>query len=263
MPHLLNIWPAVSRQLASSPRVLLLFDYDGTLTPIVARPEIAKLPDDTRRLLTELAGIDRFVVGVVSGRDLADLESLVGIPGLVYAGNHGLEMSGLGMEYVHPEAPGFEESMAEISQSLDQELAEVPKALVHNKGLTISVHFRNTPDSFSEQVDRTVVSVVQPYADAGRMKVTRGKKVVEVRPNLDWGKGEAIAKIRETCGDSPLPVFFGDDQTDEDGFVVVQDAGGIAVYIGPTRQETKALHQLESPAEVAQALEMLTRLDAA
>ena len=263
MPHLLNIWPAVSRQLARSPRVLLLFDYDGTLTPIVARPEIAKLPDDTRRWLTELAKIERFVVGVVSGRDLADLEALVGIPGFVYAGNHGLEMSGLGMDFIHPEAPGFVESMAEIARSLEQELAGVPKTLVHNKGLTISVHFRNTPDSFSEQVDRIVVSVVQLYADAGRMKVTRGKKVVEVRPNLDWGKGEAIAKIRENCGDSPLPVFFGDDQTDEDGFAVVQDAGGIAVYVGLTRQETKALHQLESPAEVAQTLELLTRLDPA
>jgi len=263
MPHLLNIWPAVSRQLAASPRVLLLFDYDGTLTPIVARPEIAKLPDDTRRLLTNLARIERFVVGVVSGRDLADLEALVGIPGLVYAGNHGLEISGLGMDYVHPEAPGFVESMAEIAQSLERELNGVPKSLVHNKGLTISVHFRNTPESFSDQVDSTVVSVVQPNADAGRMKITRGKKVVEVRPNLDWGKGEAIAQIRENCGDSPLPVFFGDDQTDEDGFVVVQDAGGIAVYVGPTRQETKALHQLESPAEVAQTLELLTRLDPA
>ena len=243
--------------------MLLLFDYDGTLTPIVARPEIAVLPDETRRLLAELASIDRFVVGVVSGRELTELEGLVTIPGLVYAGNHGLEMSGRGMDFVHPEAPGFAQSLTEVAGLLEQRLKDVPEALVHNKGLTLSVHFRNTPDPYAGQVDSTIVAVVEPYAAAGQMKITRGKRVVEVRPNLDWGKGEAIEKIRWNCGDGPLPVFFGDDQTDEDGFVAAQDLGGIAVYIGPPRQETKALHQLESPAEVAQVMALLARLEEA
>ena len=140
-------------------------------------------------------------------------------------------------------------------------MKEVPGVLVHNKRLTLSVHYRMTPDSYAEQVVRTVAAVVEPYASAGNMKITRGKKVVEVRPNIDWGKGEAIQKIRQSCGDDPLPVFFGDDQTDEDGFTVVQSLGGIAVYIGPPRQETRALHQLESPAEVAEALLLLAGLD--
>mgnify|MGYP001204756931 CR=1 FL=1 len=261
MPHLLNVWPSVSRQLANSPRVLLLFDYDGTLTPIVARPEMATLPEETRRLLSALAEMDRFVVGVVSGRGLEDLQDLVAIPGLVYAGNHGLEMKGGGMDFAHPEAASFVASLAEVSRLLERELADVPGIQVDNKRLTLSVHFRNSPDSYAAQVDRTVIATAAPYVDRGKMKVTRGKKVVEVRPNLDWGKGQAIEKIREQCGDNPLPVFFGDDQTDEDGFAVVQDAGGIAVFIGQTRQDTKALHQLESPAEVGQVLELLARLD--
>ena len=240
---------------------MLLFDYDGTLTPIVARPEIATLPEETRRSLTALAGMDRFVVGVVSGRGLADLEALVAVPGLVYAGNHGLEISGRGMEFVHPEAPAFEASLAEVAKSLERELAEVPGIVVDNKRLTLTVHFRGAPDRYAAQVDGTVAATAAPYVDAGKMKITRGKKVVEVRPNLDWGKGKAIEKIREDCGGSPLPVFFGDDQTDEDGFVVVQDAGGLAVYVGLTRQPTKALHQLESPAEVGLVLDLLARLD--
>ena len=261
MPHLLYIWPAVSRQLANSPRVLLLFDYDGTLTPIVARPEIALLSDETRRRLAELAQIDRFVVGVISGRELAELEDLVAIPGLVYAGNHGLEMSGMDMDFIHPDAPGFIDSLAEVTGSLDRQLRSIPNAVVHNKRLTLSVHFRNTPDSYSHQVDSAVAAVVEPYASAGQMKITRGKKVIEVRPNIAWGKGEAIKKIFQSCGDEPLPMFFGDDQTDEDGFVAVQGIGGIAVYIGPPRQETKALHQLESPAEVAEVLTFLAEIE--
>ena len=260
MPHLLNVWPSVIRRLASSPRVLLLFDYDGTLTPIAVRSELAILPDETRRSLSVLAAMDRFVVGVVSGRGLADLEAIVAMPGLVYAGNHGLEISGPEIDFVHPEAPGFESSLTDIADLLERELAEVPGLLVDNKRLTLTVHFRSSPDSYTDRVDSAVVATVAPYVAGGRMKVTRGKKVVEVRPNLDWGKGQAIEKIRQECGDNPLPVFFGDDQTDEDGFAVVQDAGGLAVYIGSTRQDTKALHQLESPAEVGQVLELLARL---
>jgi len=260
MPHLLNVWQSVSRKLSEASSVLLLFDYDGTLTPIVARPEIAILSDETRRLLSLLAGMDRFVVGVVSGRGLADLESLVAIPGLVYAGNHGLEMSGADMEFVHAEAPAFEEILMEVASLLQKGLADVPGIVVDNKRLTLTVHFRSTPDSYSGMVDDTVVAIAKPYLDAGRMKITRGKKVVEVRPNIDWGKGKAIEQIRLNCGDSPLPMYFGDDETDEEGFVTVQDAGGIAIYIGGTRQNTKALHQLESPAEVAQVLELLTQI---
>ena len=85
MPHLLNVWTNVSRKLASAARVLLLFDYDGTLTPIVARPEAATLSHETRQLLSTVAGMDRFIVGVVSGRRLGDLEAMVAAPDIIGA----------------------------------------------------------------------------------------------------------------------------------------------------------------------------------
>ncbi len=260
MPHLINVWPSVSRRLASARRVLLLFYYDVNLTPIASRPESDTLSDETRKMLSILAGMDRFVVGVVSGRGLADLEAMVAVPDLVYAGNHGLEMKGGGMDFVHPEAPAFEAPLAEVAALLERELAKVPGVVVNNKRLTLTVHFRNAPDSFSAQVDGMVGAATAPYVESGQMKITRGKKVVEVRPNLDWGKGKAIEKIRDFCGDSPLPVFFGDDQTDEEGFAAVQDAGGIAVFVGPARESTLALHRLDTPAEVGRVLALLTQL---
>ena len=260
MPHLLNVWPSVTRRLAGAPRTLLLFDYDGTLTPIVARSEDAVLSGETRGSLLELAGMDRFIVGVVSGRGLADLEAMVAVPGLVYAGNHGLEMRGGGMDFVHPEAPAFEEPLAEVARLLERELRDVSGVVVNNKRLTLTVHYRNTPDPYGASVDGIVVAAVAPYVRSGRMKITRGKKVVEVRPNLDWGKGNAVRKIRDGCGDNPVPVFFGDDQTDEEGFAAVQDLGGIAVFVGQERDNTVALHHLDSPAEVGQALALLVEL---
>ena len=257
MPHLLNIWPAVIRRLAGFSRVLLLFDYDGTLMPLGVNPEITRLPDKVRLCLRNLAEKERFIVGVVSGRELAELEKLVAIPGLVYVGNHGFEMSGLGMDFVYSDALEFIESVTTVAGLLEQELKSVPELLVCNKRLSLSVHYRNTPDSYAKEVDRTITSVLEPYVSEGELKIIRGKKIVEVMPNINWGKGEAIKKIYRGCGDNPGLMFFGDDRDDEDGFAVVQGANGIAVSIGPPRRDTKALHQLESPAEVAQILELL------
>ena len=159
MPHLLNIWPVVSGQLANSPRVLLIFDYDGTLTPLVAGQEIARLPDLVRRCLAELAYKERFIIGVVSGRELAELEGLVAIPGLIYIGNHGLEMRGLGIDFVHPEASGSIELMTKVAGSLEKELKRFPKLMVHDKKLAVSVSFGNTLDSYTDEIGRAVTAV--------------------------------------------------------------------------------------------------------
>ena len=196
-------------------------------------------------------------MGVVSSCELGELERLIALPSIVYIGNQGLEMKGLGMDFVHPEASGFIESLTEVAGLLKRELEYVPELRVHDKRLSLCVHFMNTPDAYAEEVNRTVISVLGPLVSAGRVKVTRANKVIGIRPNIDWGKGEAIKNIHQGCGDNPSLMFFGDDLDDEDGFDVVQDSNGIAVCIGHPRQHTKALHKLESPAEVAQVLELL------
>ena len=198
---------------------------------------------------------------MVSGRELAELEGLVAIPGLIYIGNHGLEMRGLGIDFVHPEASGSIELMTKVAGSLEKELKRFPKLMVHDKKLAVSVSFGNTLDSYSDEIGRAVTAALDPYISAGKIKIIRGRKVFEVSPNIDWGKGEVIKKIHEGCGDNPRVMFFGDDRDDESGFAAVQEMNGIAVCIGPPRQDTKALHQLESPAEVAQVLELLENLD--
>ena len=260
MPHLLNIWPGLSSQLSSAPRVLLLFDYDSALAPGVVHPEISRLPDEVRLCLREVAGKERFIVGVISGRELSELEELVAIPGLIYLGNHGFEMRGLGFDFVHPEASGFIEPLTEIAFLLHQKLKPVPKLLVFHRKLILSINFKGTPDEYTSAVDHMVTSVLDPYVLSGAMKVARGGKVVQVMPNLDWGKGEAIKKVHQGCGDNVVPMFFGDEWDNEDGFAAVQDGGGIAVCIGLQRQATRALHQLESHTEVIQVLELLEDL---
>ncbi|PKB84327.1 MAG: trehalose-phosphatase [SAR202 cluster bacterium Io17-Chloro-G9] len=260
MPHLLNVWHSVSRRLGDAAQVLLLFDYDGTLTPIVPEPGEAKLPPVVTHLLEELAAGTKFLVGVVTGRSLADIQGRIGIPGLIYAGNHGLEIQGPGLDFVHEAAVRLAPIQEPIAVKLQEAMAGLTGAIVEPKGLTLTVHYRMTPDSQLERVERAFASTVAPYVDSGSVKITAGKKVLEVRPNVDWDKGKAIAKLSETFPGASQTLFFGDDLTDEDGFKVVQDSGGIAVFVGPARQPTVAWHRLDSPGEVGQVLGLLTQL---
>lgn len=257
MAHLLNVWPSICQRLLRTDRVLLLFDYDGTLTPIVARPEDALLSDDVRGLLRTLAARPTCIVGIVSGRSLADLAVLADIPGMVHAGNHGMEIRGHGMDFTHPGAlaahPVLDEAEARLSLALDA----IPGTIVEHKGLTLTVHYRSVAEHRVSEVETAVASSTAGPVEAGSLRLTQGKKVIEVRPAISWDKGKAIERIWTGCGDRPLPFYFGDDRTDEDGFRAVQALGGIAVFVGPARQGTVALHQLESPQEVAETLRLL------
>ena len=257
MAHLLNVWPSVSARLRPAGRVLLLFDYDGTLTPIVERPEDALLSAKIRRLLYSLAAHPRYVAGIVSGRSLDDLSALADIPGLIHAGNHGMEMRGRGMDFVHPGAIAARAALDAVSSRLLDTVGDVPGVIVEHKGLTLTVHYRAVAGNDAPAIESAVAEVAAPYVQGGEIRLTRGKMVVEVRPAISWDKGRAIDRIWQECGDAPFPVYFGDDRTDEDGFRAVQAMDGIAVFVGEPREGTVAQYQLESPDEVEMTLRLL------
>ena len=239
---------------------MLLSDFDGTLTPIVDRPELAVLAPGVRQTLVELTGHQKFIFGVISGRSLPDLQDKFGIPGMIYAGNHGLELSGPGLEFVHREADGMRQILCEVFEILKRELGNMPGVVLENKGLTLSVHYRLAPEASVGQIQELFGATVSPLVVDGQLKTSEGKKVLEVRPNVDWDKGKAIAHIQGYHHQAKLTVFFGDDLTDEDGFAVVQESGGIDVFVGPARAPTKALYRLDSPEEVARALALMAGL---
>lgn len=260
MPHLLHVWSNVSQRLLRASQVLLLFDYDGTLTPLVPNPEQANLPPQVREHLTALVSGRKYIAGVISGRSLEDVAAKVGIPGMIYAGNHGLEIQGPGLDFVHQEAVDQAGTQVEVCRELQRTLAGVPGVIVEPKGLTLSVHYRSTPGDRVKAVEEAFAQAVAPYVESGTARITYGKKVLEVRPNLPWDKGKAIAMLQETYPQASLTCYFGDDQTDEDGFGVVQGSGGIAVLVGPARQPTTAWHRVDSPGEVAQVLALLAQV---
>ncbi len=263
MEHLLSVWPGVVTQLRDARQVLLLTDYDGTLTPIVERPELASLPENTRRLLQALARQQRFTLGVISGRALADLKAKVGISGIIYAGNHGLEIEGPGINFVNPVAEELRPIIRIMHHVLSRALATVRGVFVEDKGLSLSIHYRLAEEQRARDVERIVKQVVGGAEAAGQARITSGKKVYEVRPAVTWDKGKAIKLLMKKYGKGGrksrlLPMYFGDDRTDEDGFKVIENYGaGISVFVGEESQPSAAHYFLKSPAEVATFLGVL------
>ena len=133
MPHLLQVWPSVLKRLKEAEQVLLLLDYDGTLTPIAAQPDLAVLGQKPRNTLLSLSQRDKFIVGIISGRSLSDISAMAGLPDLVYAGNHGLEISGPGLNFVHPEAGAFGKTLGLLVLDLQRDLFSLPGVLVEDK----------------------------------------------------------------------------------------------------------------------------------
>jgi trehalose 6-phosphate phosphatase len=186
------------RRLAEAPeRAAILLDVDGVLAPIVQRPEDARVPDETRAELERLVG--RYaLVACVSGRTSSDAGRIVGVPGVVYVGSHGLELA--------PEAAEWRDRLQRFGESVDWPMED--------KGLTVSFHYRGVDD---EAAARERLEQVAEAARAQGLIARFGRKVLELRPPIEADKGTAVASLLADRG-LRHALYAGDDTTDLDGF---------------------------------------------
>ena len=231
----------------------LFLDYDGTLTPIVGRPERAHLSYTMKEVLRRLK--KRYPLAVVSGRSLDDLMERVGIPDLVYAGNHGLEIESEEFSYRVERAHEWRETLSVIAALLDTRLKSFQGALVEYKGLTLSVHYRLVDVREVSRLMEVVRNALAPYRAKGGVKLREGKKVIEVRPPLEWDKGKATTWIldRGAFRDT-LPIYIGDDETDRDAFKALKNRG-LSIVVGHKWKE--ADYFLKDQSEVKGLLKWL------
>lgn len=236
--------------------VAVFLDYDGTLTPIVSHPEDALLPDETRSILVELATYAP--VAVVSGRGLNDVEKLVGLSNVYYAGSHGFEIkTPEGVTKELEEAAGYLPLLDEVEVELARRLEDVDGSQVERKKYSIAIHYRNVADEDVEDVRQVVEDVAKEHP---RLAQSGGKKVFELKPDIDWDKGSAIDWLLEALDhDRPnvIPLYIGDDLTDEDAFEALR-AQGITIVVGEGSRETRARYRLKDTGEVAEFLKNLT-----
>jgi trehalose 6-phosphate phosphatase len=239
--------------------MLIALDFDGTLAPIVPHPDEAELLPAARSVLNALAEREDTEIAVISGRSLEDLVERIGIDDVYYAGNHGLELHGPDLDDTIPTALELQPRVQEIWQALQRAVGDVEGIYLENKQLSLSVHYRRVDDPHTQQ---RIVSDVQRVFEAHRdgLRLTTGKRVIEVRPDIDWHKGKALLFILEDIekarGARMLPMFIGDDKTDEDAFAALP-TDGAAVLVGSPDAKTAANCYVRSPDEVVQLLEQL------
>jgi trehalose 6-phosphate phosphatase len=263
--HLFKVWAEFLADGKEASHILLLSDYDGTLTPIVGRPDDAVLPSGIKDKLTRLAENPAFSVGVISGRGLPEIRSMVGIQGIYYAGNHGLEIEGPGMSYITPSAGSARSMMSELAGQLAAELADIGGVIIQDKGLSISIHYRLVAKGEERVVTDIVHRLTTGPCNEGKIRVFSGKKVWEIRPPVDWDKGKAVAAIAGEIKKMRHPkklltIFLGDDITDEDAFRVVQRLAGWGIYVGGEAATSAAGYYLNSTGEVEELLARLLEL---
>ncbi len=238
-------------------RLALFLDYDGTLTPIVNRPEDAILSDEMRSLMLELA--DRTNLAVVSGRDLADVQDKVGLESIHYAGSHGYDISGPeGMRMQHEDARESLPDIGRAERELTEQLADVPGAHVERKHFAIAVHYREAAE---KDIGRIESAVDEAVAKHGKLRKKGGKKIFELQPDVTWDKGRAVLWLLEQLdltGSDVLPVYIGDDVTDEDAFEALHDRG-IGIRVGPPEEATSAHYLLQDTEELEQLFEHLVK----
>ena len=247
----------------------IFLDFDGTLASITDNPSDTFIPPETRESVEHLSTV--CPVAVVSGRDLDDVRHLVGVEGIHYAGSHGFDVVEADGQR-HRKASEFKPDLGRAADELDRALEDIPGAFLERKAFALAVHYRMLEDPARESdVERAVDRAV---ADEPRLRKTGGKKIFEVRPDVEWDKGRAVAMLaglieaeeldrREVDvedGRPPrvVPLYIGDDLTDEDAFEAIADHGvGVVVRGEDDDRRTAASYVLEDPRLVREFLERL------
>jgi len=240
----------VRGQVGASGSVSLFLDFDGTLVPITADPAESRLDPDTAEILQLISRQEGATTTVISGRAVEDLYARIRLAGLIYAGNHGLEVFGRSLRFVEPQAWERRDALARLCEKVADELSPIPGAVVECKGLTASVHYRLAAAEDRPEIQRVV------YAAAARnsvwFRVTPGRMTFDVVPRTNWHKGAVVEWInRQFDRKDTLTVYMGDDDSDEEAFSVL--SGAITIRVGKAPL-TCARHRLPDPAAVHEFL---------
>ncbi|XP_050376659.1 probable trehalose-phosphate phosphatase F [Argentina anserina] len=269
-PSALNFFERITN-FARNKKIAVFLDYDGTLSPIVDDPDRALMSDDMREAVRNVAKY--FPTAIISGRNRDKVYELVGLTELYYAGSHGMDIMGpvtntnslnstdqQGKEVkLFQPAKEFLPMIDEVFRTLVENTKGIKGAKVENHKFCASVHYRNVDEKNWSIIGQRVHDILKDYP---RLRLTHGRKVLEVRPVIDWNKGKAVEFLLESLGltsrDDVLSIYIGDDTTDEDAFKVLKKRNqGYGILVSPTPKETSAFYSLREPAEVMEFLKAL------
>ncbi|CAL9747888.1 probable trehalose-phosphate phosphatase 6 isoform X4 [Musa acuminata AAA Group] len=248
-------------------QIVVFLDYDGTLSPIVDDPDRAFISNAMRETVRDVAR--HFPTAIVSGRRRDKVFSFVRLRELYYAGSHGMDIKGPTKRTKHTKAKTkavlfqpateFLPMIDEVYKALMEKTKLIQGSRVENNIFTLSVHFRCVDEKIWSSLAELVRSVLKDYP---KLRLTMGRKVLEIRPSIKWDKGKALEFMLESLGladsGNVFPVYIGDDRTDEDAFKVLHGRRqGLGILVSEVIRETSARCSLRQPAEVQKFLRRL------
>ncbi|CAN6173078.1 unnamed protein product [Urochloa humidicola] len=243
---------------ARGKRVVMFMDYDGTLSPIVTDPDMAFMTAEMRAAVRDVA--KHFPTAIVTGRCVEKVCNFVGLSELYYAGSHGMDIKGPSSKddqtvLLQP-AREFLPVINKAFRALEEKTRATPGARVEHNKFCLSVHFRCVDEKSWSPLAEQVKAVLRDFPE---LKLTEGRKVLEIRPSIMWDKGKAVEFLLKSLGfdgrSDVLPVYIGDDRTDEDAFKVLKKRGqGLGILVSKCPKETDASFSLQDPTEVMQFL---------
>jgi trehalose 6-phosphate phosphatase len=259
LPSALDRFERLTAELGGR-RPMIFLDYDGTLTPIVDRPDAATLAPAMRATLARIAGLT--TLAIVSGRDVETLRGFVGLDGIAYAGDHGFDIRRPdGAETRNDAAEPFLDRFDALDTEIRDRLSGIAGVIVERKRFSVAVHYRLATAADREAVHDLIDEIVR--REAG-LRVTPGKMVLELQPDIAWDKGRAVTHLLAALGreEPSVPLYIGDDITDEDAFRVLRSRG-IGILVGAPARGSWARYRLADPDEVGRFLDRLAeRMDA-
>ena len=255
-PHLKKLKDRLSDKF-----ILLFLDYDGTLTPIAETPEKAVISQEAKDLLNKLSKKSHCSVAIISGRSLSDIKTIVGIKNIIYVGNHGLEIEGPKIKFESPVSLRNKRILQHIKEDLNTKLSTIKGVFIEDKGLSLSVHYRLAERDQIPQVKTILHEATILYTVRDKIRIKLGKKVFEIRPAADWDKGKVVlwllARWKFSVRDKDImPIYIGDDRTDEDAFKVIKKKG-LTIFVGE-QASSEAQYYLKSTEEVTEFLRLIS-----
>ena len=236
-------------------KIALFLDFDGTLVPIQKNPAQCILSHKIKKQLELLRDSGNCYLIILSGRSLSDIKQKVGIKRIYYGGNHGLDISGSNVRYTHPKAIFAKPIINHIRQQLQKEIEDIDGVWLEDKKFTLSLHFRSVKTEDIPRVKKVFYNVVNKYSEKKLLAVIKGKKVLELVPDASWDKGKAVLWVLQRFKDKCLPVYVGDDQTDETAFKALRKKG-ITIRIGKSKK-TFADYYLKGYWEISRLLQQV------
>lgn len=236
-------------------RPFLFFDFDGTLVPIQDDPASPSLSPRIRGLLEKIARSGSASVAILSGRSLADIKKRVQIKGIYYGGSHGLEISGPRIRFVHPEARPFKHTIDIVRQNIEKATRDLRGVFVEKKDLSFTLHYRMANKEDKAAARRVFRRIISEDFAGHAFKIIKGKQVLELSPAVVWDKGKAALYILQKLNMDHLPVYAGDDLTDETAFRALK-GNGITVRVGRSGK-TEAQYYLRDHREILQFLQTI------